>query len=123
MARLTGATEYIFGGHFAAVLGNDETLLAQARQAAETSGERVWELPMAPEFDRQLKSEVADMKNVGKRSADSSQAAAFLQRYIQKGTRWLHIDIAGCEIDEKKMATGYGVRLLNGLMKLISEEK
>lgn len=123
MARLTGSTEYIFGGHFAAVLGNDALLMQQIKQAADLSGERVWELPMAPEFDRQLNSEVADMKNVGKRMADSSQATAFLQRYIQKGVRWLHIDMAGCEVDEKKMATGYGVELLNHLMKILSGKK
>lgn len=120
MATLTGSTAYIFGGFYAALLGNDTALLAQVKEAAAQSGEKVWELPLEAEIDKRLKSETADMKNVGKREADSTQAACFLQRYIQKGVRWAHIDIAGCETDDKGMATGYGVLLLNHLMKMVS---
>lgn len=120
MATLTGSTAYIFGGFYAALLGNDTALLAQVKEAAAQSGEKVWELPMEAEIDKRLKSETADMKNVGKREVDSTQAACFLQRYIQKGVRWAHIDIAGCETDDKGMATGYGVLLLNHLMKMVS---
>ncbi len=69
-----------------------------------------------------MNSEIADMKNVGKRGADSTQAACFLQRYIQKGVRWAHIDIAGCEADEKGLATGFGVLLLNRLMNLTGKK-
>ena len=120
MATLTGSTAYIFGGFYAALLGNDTALLAQVKEAAAQSGEKVWELPLEAEIDKRLKSETADMKTVGKREADSTQAACFLQRYIQKGVRWAHIDIAGCETDDKGMATGYGVLLLNHLMKMVS---
>ena len=70
MATLTGSTAYIFGGFYAALLGNDTALLAQVKEAAAQSGEKVWELPLEAEIDKRLKSETADMKNVGKREAD-----------------------------------------------------
>lgn len=117
MATLTGSTAYIFAGIYAGVLGNDASLVAQLKEAAMQSGEKLWELPIEEEIDKRLKSEVADMKNFGKREADSTQAACFLQRYIQKGTHWAHIDIAGCETDIKGMATGYGVCLLDRFFK------
>ncbi len=122
MATLTGSTAYIFSGFYAGLLGNDGELLAQVKKAAEECGEKVWELPLEPEIDKRLNSEIADMKNVGKRGADSTQAACFLQRYIQKGVRWAHIDIAGCEADEKGLATGFGVLLLNRLMNLTGKK-
>ena len=80
MATLTGSTAYIFGGFYAGLLGNDAALSAQVKIAAAQTGEKVWELPMIPEIDKRLNSEIADMKNVGKREADSTQAACFLQR-------------------------------------------
>lgn len=117
MATLTGSTAYIFGGFYAGLLGNDVTLMSQIKEAARQSGEKVWELPMEEKIGKWLKSEIADMKQLGKKEADSTQAACFLQRYIQKGTCWAHIDIAGCETDKKGMATGYGVVLLDKLFK------
>ena len=74
---------------------------------------------MAPAYDRQIDSAIADMKNVGPRNAGSITAAQFLQRFIDKGTAWAHLDIAGVVWADKqgatwdKGATGYGVRLID----------
>ena len=119
VATLTGATAYIFGGVFAAVLGNDLLLNKELILAGEESGERLWELPAVEDFEKMFKSNIADMKNCGERKADASQAACFLKKFVKQGTSWAHLDIAGCESSggenplTPKGATGFGVRLLN----------
>lgn len=74
-------------------------------------------MPMEGDFDKWIDSKVADMKNVGRKEGDGSQAACFLKRYIKDGMKWAHLDIAGCELDKDNMATGFGVKLLNNYMR------
>ena len=122
MATLTGAIVVALGHTFAGVFSNDAALAHSLTDVGEISGERVWNMPMDKEFDKLLDSPIADMKNCGPRIAGSSTAACFLKRFIDKDTRWAHIDIAGMDLSEgnnvlyPKGASGFGIRLLNCLL-------
>jgi len=117
LATLTGACIIALGHHASAVLGNHEGLVRQLIKAGEQTGERLWQLPLWDDYAGQLKSEVADIKNVGGRPAGTITAAAFLQKFAGDFT-WAHLDIAGTAWEDKgrpynpKGATGIGVRLL-----------
>ena len=86
------------------------------------SAKGAWRLPLGPGYDKQLKSRLADMKNVGGRPAGSITAAQFLQRFIKDGTPWIHLDIAGTASTKSETelapagATGWGVRAINQLI-------
>jgi len=92
-------------------------LIQALQKAGEEAGERLWPLPLWDDYDQQLKSDVADMKNIGGRAAGTITAAAFLQRFA-KDFRWAHLDIAGTAWRDQeqpyctKGGTGIGVRLL-----------
>jgi leucyl aminopeptidase len=122
VATLTGACIIALGQHASAVLGNDPALIQALRSAGERSGERLWELPLWAEYEQQIKSEVADVKNTGGRPAGTITAAAFLQRFAA-GLKWAHLDIAGTAwIDQArpchpKGASGVGVRLLTTFLR------
>jgi leucyl aminopeptidase len=122
VATLTGACIIALGQHASAVLGSDPALVRALRAAGEQTGERLWELPLWAEYDQQIKSEVADVKNTGGRPAGTITAAAFLQRFTQ-GLKWAHLDIAGTAWIEQaqpyrpKGASGVGVRLLTEFLR------
>ncbi len=117
LATLTGACIIALGNHAAAVLGSDETLIDDLLAAGRKSGERLWQLPLWSEYAEQIKSDIADVKNIGGRAAGTITAAAFLHKFAED-LNWAHIDIAGTAWEEKgapgvpKGATGFGVRLL-----------
>ena len=117
VATLTGACVIALGHHASAVLGNDPSLVQALRRAGERCGERLWELPLWAEYDLQIKSDVADVKNTGGRPAGTITAAAFLQRFA-RDFKWAHLDIAGTAWVEQarpchpKGGSGVGVRLL-----------
>jgi len=95
VATLTGAVSVALGHPVAGAMSNDRALLDQVRQAADRAGERVWELPMFPEHDVVLESDVADVKNAAEvRAAGSINGAVFLRRFVG-GRPWVHLDIAG----------------------------
>ncbi len=118
LATLTGAVIIALGHHNAGLFANDDDLAAALLSAAAAEGEGLWRLPLAKEYDQQLKSRIADMKNVGGRPAGSVTAAQFLQRFVKDGQAWAHIDIAGvASVKEAtplapKGATGWGVATL-----------
>ncbi|MBF0428106.1 MAG: leucyl aminopeptidase [Magnetococcales bacterium] len=119
LATLTGACVIALGAHASAVLGNDDILRDQLCQAGERSGERLWPMPIFQEYQEQIKSVVADIKNVGGREAGTITAACFLSRFVDEGRAWAHIDIAGTAMDltgsrphVPKGSVGIGVRLL-----------
>jgi leucyl aminopeptidase len=118
LATLTGAIIAALADHYAGLFSNNDALATQLTSAGQAVGERLWRLPMGDEYDRDLKSPIADMKNIGGPRAGSITAAQFLQRFI-KDVPWAHLDIAGVAWAEKPTAlapaggTGYGVRLLN----------
>lgn len=119
IATLTGTVAYALAGQFAGLYANDDKMAKQLIKNGEACDEKLWRLPITEEFDKWINSKVADMKNVGQKEGDGSQAACLLQRFIKPDVKWAHIDMAGCEMDKEHMATGYGVRLLSSLHALL----
>lgn len=125
MATLTGAILVALGNTFAGLFSNNDKFADKIKTAGETCGERVWQMPMDAEYDKLIDSSVADMCNLGGRNAGSATAACFLQRFVEKKTKWAHIDIAGMDLSKgnndmyPKGASGYGVILLNELLQKI----
>jgi leucyl aminopeptidase len=123
LATLTGAIIATLAHEYAGVFSNDDTLADALVAAGKACGEPLWRLPMGAAYDKMLESPIADMKNVGGRYGGSITAAQFLQRYVDKGTPWAHLDIAGMVWADKpgqtwdKGATGYGVRLLDAWVR------
>ncbi|MBW8708404.1 MAG: leucyl aminopeptidase [Alphaproteobacteria bacterium] len=124
LATLTGAIVATLGYEHAGVFSNDDQMVARIQAAGRSTGERVWQLPLDPFYDKMIRSKIADMKNIGGANSGSITAAQFLLRFIEKGTVWAHLDIAGVawQDGEQKVTipswgTGWGVRLLNKLMK------
>jgi leucyl aminopeptidase len=119
LATLTGAIIAALGNEYGGLFANDEDLAAKLTAAGLASGDKLWRFPMGSTYDKMLDSPIADMKNIGSRYAGSITAAQFLQRFVDKGTPWAHLDIAGMVWADKpgqtwdKGATGYGVRLLD----------
>lgn len=100
-ATLTGAVVIALGHHAAGVLGNDDALVEELRAAGERSGERCWPLPLWDDYKKQLDSDVADIVNVGGRSAGTITAACFLSAFVGD-CAWAHLDIAGTAYGEGK---------------------
>jgi leucyl aminopeptidase len=117
LATLTGAVITALGHVACGMLGTDDDLMGKIRDAAETTHERVWQLPLWDDYDEGLKSEVADVKNIGDGTAGTIAGAAFLKKFVEDYP-WAHLDIAGTAWGMKgssyipKGASGYGVRLL-----------
>jgi len=122
LATLTGAIIISLGHHHAGMFSNNDALCDQLAAAGKATGEPVWRLPLGPEYDRQVTSQIADMKNVGGRDAGSITAAQILQRFIQKDVAWAHLDIAGVAWSNSaspivpRGGTAFGVRLLDRLV-------
>ena len=116
-ATLTGSVVIALGHHAAAVMGTDEDLIEELREAGTRSGERCWPLPLWDEYRRQLDSEVADIVNVGGRPAGSITAGCFLREFTGD-MKWAHLDIAGTAYGEgtlpyqRKGGFGFPTRLL-----------
>jgi leucyl aminopeptidase len=118
-ATLTGAILISLGHEWAGLFSNNDELASQLLRIGEDSGDKLWRMPLAEPFDRLIDSPIADMKNVGPREGGSITAAQFIQRFIDEGVRWAHVDMAGKAWSDKagttydKGATGYGVRLID----------
>jgi leucyl aminopeptidase len=129
LATLTGAIMIALGQHQAGLFCNDDTLSDRLVAAGKDTGELLWRMPLAPAYDKLIDSPAADMKNIGGRYGGSITAAQFLQRFVQKGVPWAHLDIAGMAWSDKdaptvpKGATAYGVRLLDRLVAANYEDK
>jgi len=123
LATLTGAIIASLAFEYAGLFSNDDALSADLTAAGAATGERLWRFPMGPEYDKLIDSPIADMKNIGGRYAGSITAAQFLKRFIENGTPWAHLDIAGTVWSDKpgatwdKGATGFGVRLLDRFVR------
>lgn len=113
IATLTGACIIALGSHASGLYANDDQLGADILESAERTGDKAWRMPLWPEYDKQLKSNFADIANIGGREAGSVTAACFLARFT-KDQRWAHLDIAGTawKSGGSKGATGRPVRLL-----------
>ncbi|MCD6391409.1 MAG: leucyl aminopeptidase [Dehalococcoidia bacterium] len=117
LATLTGACCVALGTLYSGIFSNNQNLADKVLKAAERIGERMWQMPMPEEYKEQLKSEIADVKNIGHKYGGAITAALFLSEFVDN-TPWVHIDIAGTANSEKesgyivKGATGIGVRTL-----------
>jgi leucyl aminopeptidase len=117
LATLTGACVVALGEHASGLMSNDDDLVAKVEAAAAVTAEKVWRLPMWPEYREQIKSPVADMKNTGGRNGGAITAAALLAEFVGS-TPWVHLDIAGTAWTSKtrpyipRGGVGVGVRLL-----------
>ncbi|MDA0986990.1 MAG: leucyl aminopeptidase [Bacteroidetes bacterium] len=117
LATLTGACVVALGHHATGMMGNDQNTMNELSKAGDETYERVWQLPFYEEYESQIKSDVADVKNVGGRWAGAITAGLFLKKFIGK-YNWVHLDIAGTAILEEKSyyspkgGSGVGVRLL-----------
>ena len=123
LATLTGAIVATLGYEHAGVFSNDDQLVQRIQSAGRYTGERVWQLPLDPFYDKMIRSKIADMKNIGGGNSGAITAAQFLLRFIEKDTAWAHLDIAGVAWQDGEQkptipswGTGWGVRLLNRLM-------
>ena len=121
LATLTGAMVITLGHEIGGFFSNDDELAKHLHAAGEAVGEKLWRMPLGEAYDRQLKSDIADMKHVGGRPGGAITAAQFLQRFVQ-GKPWAHLDIAGMAWASKdaaivpKGATAYGVRMLDRMV-------
>jgi len=122
LATLTGAIIVALGQEYAGLFSNDDKLAERLTKAGEETGERVWRMPLGPEYDKIIDSKFADVKNSGGRFAGSITAAQFIQRFVGK-TPWAHLDIAGTALGSpqtdinKSWSSGWGVRLLDRLVE------
>ncbi len=121
LATLTGAMIVALGHEYAGMFSNDDALAQRLSAAGQATDEKVWRFPLDDAYDRLLRSDIADMKNIGGRPAGSISAAQFIQRFVNKKS-WAHLDIAGVAWSTKnapcvpKGATAFGVRLLDRLV-------
>jgi leucyl aminopeptidase len=119
LATLTGAMIVALGNEHGGLFSNNDALAAQLTAAGLATGEKLWRFPLSDTYNKIIDSQIADIKNVGPRGAGSITAAQFIQRFVEEGVEWAHLDIAGMVWSEKagnvhdKGATGYGVRLLD----------
>ena len=121
LATLTGAIMVALGTEHAGLFSNNDELAERLTKAGLSTGEKVWRMPLGPEYDKQIDSQFADMKNAGSRHGGSITAAQFLQRFVDD-TPWAHLDIAGTAMGAPKSeinqswGSGFGVRLLERLV-------
>ena len=128
IATLTGACMVALGTFNAGVMGNDDGLIEDLRKAGEESGENIWPMPSGDEYAEEMKSKIADLKNVGTRWGGACTAAAFLRQFVGE-MKWAHLDIAGMDVFPSPVAhaaagsTGFGVRLLITYLMNLTEKK
>jgi len=117
---LTGAVIVSLGHEYAGLFSNDDALAARLSAAGQATGEAVWRMPLGEAYDKLIRSDIADMKNIGGRPGGAIIGAQFIQRFVRGP--WAHLDIAGTAWSSKdsatapKGATAYGLRLLDRLV-------
>jgi len=123
LATLTGAIIVALGQEYAGMFANDDELAERLSKAGEETGEKVWRMPLAPEYDKLIDSKFADVKNTGgSRWGGAITAAQFVKRFVDDKTPWAHLDIAGTGFDSRQndvnrsWGSGWGVRLLDRLV-------
>lgn len=123
LATLTGAVIVALGNHHAGLFSNDDGLAAELAAAGEATGEKLWRLPIGPDYDKLIDSKVADMKNTGGRWAGAITGAQFVHRFVENDLPWAHLDIAGTGMGSpandlnQSWGSGFGVRLLDELVR------
>jgi leucyl aminopeptidase len=123
LATLTGACVVALGEEITGLMSNDDKVAARVLEAAQTAGEKMWRLPLEKNYKKVIKSQVADLQNVGNKWGGALTAGLFLEEFVDK-TPWVHLDIAGPAFAEREIdpythkgATGHGVRTLLALLR------
>ena len=125
-ATLTGAVLAALGHIATGIMGTNNELINEVKKSSKSTGEKVWELPLWPEFCKQVESDIADVKNTGASGqAGTIAGAAFLKEFVSEEIPWVHFDIAGTawgvkpdSINPRNSATGWGVRLVLDMLKV-----
>lgn len=129
IATLTGACVVALGHALAAVMGNRQSLVDQLKKAGDACGDRLWPLPLLPEYADDIRSQFADMKNTGEGSAGTIIGGTFLQEFVPASIPWAHVDIAGTAYEEKEKsysstgATLFGAKLFVEWIKSLEHAK
>ena len=129
LATLTGAIMVALGNHHAGLFSNNDGLADELIAAGKETGEKVWRMPLGPEYDKLIDSKIADMKNTGGRYAGSVTGAQFVQRFVENDTPWAHIDVAGTAMGSpanetnQSWGSGWGVRILDQFLRARYERK
>jgi leucyl aminopeptidase len=129
LATLTGAILVALGNQHAGLFSNNDALAAELSTAGQETGERVWRMPLGPDYDKLIDSKVADMKNIGGRNAGAITGAQFIQRFVEKETPWAHLDVAGTAMGSpmnetnQSWGSGWGVRLLDEFVRARYERR
>jgi leucyl aminopeptidase len=126
LATLTGACMVALGPACTGVMGNDERFIRLLLRSAAEAGEKMWQLPLYPEYREHIRSDVASVKNSGIRYGGAITAGLFLQEFVEPDVPWIHLDIAGPAFFENgysyvsRGATGHGVRTLLQFLRHLS---
>ena len=123
-ATLTGAVLVALGHIATGIMGTDDGLITRVKESSKNVGEKVWEFPLWPEYCKQIRSNIADVKNIGApRQAGTIAGGAFLKEFVGENIPWVHFDIAGTawgvkpdSCNPKGSATGVGIRLVLDLL-------
>jgi len=129
IATLTGACVVALGGVAAGLFSTDDTLRDALLAAADSSAERLWPLPLFPEYEKAIESQTADIRNNGEKGSGVGSSATFLKHFVAYPA-WAHVDMAGLAFGDKdnpyvpgKGATGFGVRLLTEFVRRWSQRE
>ena len=130
LATLTGAIIVALGNQHAGLFSNNDELAEELLDSgAARRGERVWRMPLGPEYDKLIDSKIADMKNTGGRNAGAITGAQFIQRFVENDTPWAHLDVAGTAMGSpanetnQSWGSGWGVRLLDEFVRARFERR
>ena len=127
IATLTGACKVALGPAIGGLLSNDDDAAELVEKSAHAAGEKFWRLPLEAEYRPMVESEIADMKNTGGRFGGTITAALILESFVEEGTPWVHLDIAGPARADKadhyitKGASGFGVRTLVAVAAAVAD--
>jgi leucyl aminopeptidase len=129
LATLTGAILVALGNQHAGLFSNDDALSDELIAAGKATEEKVWRMPLGPDYDKMIDSKTADMKNIGGRHAGAITGAQFIQRFVENGTPWAHLDVAGTAMGSpsseinQSWGSGWGVRLLDEFVRARFERR
>jgi leucyl aminopeptidase len=119
-ATLTGAVLVALGHHTTGIMGTDEDLIRRVKESSEKTGEKVWEFPLWEEYCEEVKSKIADVKNLGNgRNSGTIAGGAFLKEFVDKDTPWVHFDIAGSAWGEKEKPYGPKAGATGNIIRLV----
>lgn len=123
LSTLTGACMVALGSSVAGLWTSNDSLAERLKAASDAASEKIWRMPLVEEYNEQLKSKIADLKNIGGRGGGAITAALFLQNFVEGKKPFAHIDMAGPVWSMKQsQATGWGAKLLTEWIHLKSEE-